>query len=367
MKKVERFTRINQKGKKQMSEQKQRVLGLDILRLFCIFFIVCLHTEILNTVFGINFEPICRFAVPCFFMITGFFYKNTVEQKKEVAQIKKVIILIVTANIMMILLNSIYYLSHNRSIVKWVQSMFSFEKVINCVSFNVNFITGHVETAHLWYLNALLYVLIIAFVFTKIGAFKVLFYLTPILLIGGLIIECFSEQLFGVNFKDTFQFYYYRNFLTIGIPYFCLGYLLNSIQYRIKLSTFLLFVFSVVFLAFSVVEMYLSNYFSLSSNGEFFITTPFCSACIFLLFLKYFENKSSKKIWNMIAVIGRKNVVWIYIFQYPIIIFIKDFFAKYSSALNNKVLVTILTLTLSLSIAIIVDKVIECIKSKNNQ
>lgn len=346
-----------------MIKKSQRVIGIDILRVFCVFFVICLHTEILNSVFGINFEPVSRFAVPCFFMISGFFYRTTVKRKKEFAQIKKVIMLIIVSNAAMILLNFVYYLSHNKSVVKWFFSLFSFSKILNCLVFNVNFVTGYVETAHLWYLNALLYVLIIAAVLRKLGAFKVLYYLTPVLLAGGLIVECFSEQIFGVNFSETKSFFYYRNFLTVGIPYFCIGNLLNTYQHKLKVSNFLLLIMSAFFIALSVFEMCVSNYLSLSSNGEFFLTTPFCSVCVFLFFMRFFESKNNRLL-NVVSVIGKKYVVWIYVFQYPIIIIIRDFLTKYVSALNSKAVITVLTLAVSLFVAVITDKVMNIVKYK---
>ena len=61
----------------------KRILGLDVLKVFCISFIVLLHTGVLRDCFSINLDPICRFAVPCFFMVTGFFYHSSVNNKNS--------------------------------------------------------------------------------------------------------------------------------------------------------------------------------------------------------------------------------------------------------------------------------------------
>lgn len=55
-----------------MTLETTRNIGLDILKCFCIPFIILLHTGVLKYSFSINLEPISRFAVPCFFIITGF-------------------------------------------------------------------------------------------------------------------------------------------------------------------------------------------------------------------------------------------------------------------------------------------------------
>lgn len=347
-----------------MNRKSNRIIGLDILKVFCIFFVILLHTEILKSVFDINLEPLCRFAVPCFFLITGFFYHTTLEQNKELQQIKKVIVLIVAANSLLLIINIFYCFIHNKSIIKWFVSLFSPEKILNCFVFNVNLVAGHFETAHLWYLNALLYVLLIAAFLRKVGAFKILYYLTPVLLIVGLIVECFSEQIFGVNFKDVYGFYYYRNFLTMGIPYFSIGNLLFIFQDKLKTRKILLFISSIFLLVLSVFEMIIMECFSCSSNGEFFLLTPLCSVCLFLFFLLFFEDKNYSRFWNLISAIGRKYVVWIYILQYPVIVFIKDFLSKYGGEFNNNAVVTVLAMALSLSVAIVINKTIGIAKKK---
>lgn len=74
-----------------MTLETTRNIGLDILKCFCIPFIILLHTGVLKYSFSINLEPISRFAVPCFFIfiITGFFYNDIVKRGKEKKQIKK--------------------------------------------------------------------------------------------------------------------------------------------------------------------------------------------------------------------------------------------------------------------------------------
>ena len=87
---------------------KERNKGLDILKFFCISLIILLHTQALKESFPISIVPICRFAVPIFFMITGFFYDDVVKRGKEVKQIKKTLFLIFFVNIILFLLNIIY-------------------------------------------------------------------------------------------------------------------------------------------------------------------------------------------------------------------------------------------------------------------
>lgn len=346
-----------------MENALRRNSGIDVLKIFCILFVIVLHTELLNPIFGINFEPLCRFATPMFFVITGYFYNSTVKRRGELYQIKKVFILILVANVVIILLNVIYCLFRKTSVTEWALSLFSKKKIFDFLVFNSSIVTGHFVSYHLWYLYALLYVLIIAGVFRKFGMFKVLHFLTPVLLAGGLIIECFSKQIFGVDFSVSHGYCYYRNFFTIGIPYFCIGNMLSLYGSRIKLKNVILLILSAVFMALSVIENKIAVTILNISSMDFFFSTPFCVICIFLLFNSLFQNKNLNKVWGFISAAGRKDVVWIYIFHLPIMVLVQDCLPKTSSIFADKALVTIVTLAVSLIIAALTDKIHNVIMS----
>ena len=347
-----------------MTIENNRKNGLDILKCFCIPFIILLHTGALKNSFPINIEPICRFAVPCFFMITGFFYNSVVKRGKELKQIKKVIILILVANAVLFILNIIYI--HNISdILNWLRSCISKESINNLLVFNEGIIKGHFGSSHVWYLNALLYILIIAYAFRNLNIFKILYYLTPILLIMGFIVECFSKQLFGVSFIENDRYYIYRNFLTVGIPYFCIGNLLNKVNIdALKPKRYILMVVSLILIGISYIEFRIELHFGLSTNGEFFIATPFCAVCIFLFFCCFFETEKLSRISKFFALIGRKYVVWIYIFHLPIIVLIDDALLCFGISSPNKIMLSMLTLVFSLVVAVAVDFTINVFKVK---
>ena len=344
---------------------KNRIYGLDILKVFCITFIILLHTGALKSCLSINLDPICRFAVPCFFMITGFFYHSTVNAKRDVSQIKKVIILILIANVVLILLNVIDCLLSGKSVVDWLLSCVSIKKMIRLFLFNNGIIDGRFGSDYIWYLNALLYVLVIAYIFRKLGIFKVLYYLTPILLICGFVIECFSQQLFGVNFSAEASYCYYRNFLTVGIPYFCIGSFLSRFDFgKIKKHKFTLLFLSVILLCVSFVEFRVELHFSLCTNGEFFIVTPFYSIGFFLFFCSAFVYKKPNRIFGFIALVGERYVVWIYLFHVPIMAMIRVLFSFYGLPDINLFVLAFLTLVLSFLVSVGVDGLIRRTKHR---
>ena len=78
---------------------------------------------------------------------------------------------------------------------------------------------------HLWYLQALVYVLVIAFIVEHLGLRKLAYLAVPVLLAGNLIKGNYSLLLLG---KDYCHVYYARNFLYCGLPFFWLGCLFGE-------------------------------------------------------------------------------------------------------------------------------------------
>lgn len=87
-------------------------------------------------------------------MITGYFYFDVEEKNGETRQIKKIFKLVLEANVLYLLWDSFYaVLSRNMS---FLLDTFTIENVLKFIAFNESPLKGH-----LWYLGAILYVLII--------------------------------------------------------------------------------------------------------------------------------------------------------------------------------------------------------------
>lgn len=61
---------------------ESRADNIDILKAICAFLIVCIHAP-LSGKFGTYFTTLTRVTVTIFFMITGYFYGDTVARHKE--------------------------------------------------------------------------------------------------------------------------------------------------------------------------------------------------------------------------------------------------------------------------------------------
>ena len=59
----------------------ERNNGLDALKFMAAFMVVCIHIQFPGEVGG-YLTTLARVSVPIFFMITGYFYQNIVDNKK---------------------------------------------------------------------------------------------------------------------------------------------------------------------------------------------------------------------------------------------------------------------------------------------
>ena len=141
-----------------MRTELNRVCGLDILKALCAFCIILIHFPLPGRT-GLAIDSLTRIAVPVFFMITGFFYADTKTRKKELKQIKKILLLCLYSNALYFLLGLFLNLSSGAADIKsYLFQTFTPKAVFDCLICNTSPIAGH-----FWYLNALLYVLIIVF------------------------------------------------------------------------------------------------------------------------------------------------------------------------------------------------------------
>lgn len=82
--------------------KKRRWTCIDILKCLAAIAVVEIHKP-LEIQGGDEFLILCRFAVPVFFMITGFFYPETVAKKRELKQFGKIFTITIGANLFYLL------------------------------------------------------------------------------------------------------------------------------------------------------------------------------------------------------------------------------------------------------------------------
>ena len=263
-------------------------------------------------------------AVPVFFMITGFFYN--IEENKEKKQIIKLLKLILFASILYFVWNIMigcakYIVKGNPDYIFAAFRAFDINNILQMIFLNTS-----PFAEHLWYLNAIVYVLICSYILKKVKLFKVLYWLTPVLLVADLVFGKYSVAIFG----QAFDYIYVRNFLFVGIPYFTIGIAIRDIWKKqlinkYKIYKYLLVISVVVFVILCTVERYTILTLGINAPRDHYIFTTPLACSVFLLFLEMFP-KENKKL-NLISDIGKNNSLDIYVIH-PIIIVVLGAIAK---------------------------------------
>ncbi len=304
--------------KKIEQKKTNRCIGLDVLKCFATFFVLVCHYPFTNDLMD-YVTRWARFVVPIFFMTTGFFYSSTVKRNKEIVHIKKILFLVVSSNIIYLMYGIARYLL-NGNLSTYIANTFNLQSLIEFLFFNESPFAGH-----LWYLNTLLYTLIIAYFANKFKILRFLNYLIPVLLAVDLVFGKYSILIFGQEFPYIFV----RNFLFVGLPYFLLGNLIHNHYDKLNkvFSTPLLIILSIVFTITSILERFMIIQLNANTTREHFISTTFFSIAIFLLAHKFYSTEKTPAIINSFATIGQRYTAWIYIIHPIVITFSKPIFA----------------------------------------
>ena len=303
-------------NKKRRDNLESRADNIDILKSLCAFLIVCIHIPFPGSV-GNYITALSRISVPVFFMITGYFYTDIVRKRREIRQIKKIFKLVIEANIIYIVWKSFYsVIIHN---IYFFKNTFTLKNLLKFLLLNESPFNGH-----LWYLSAILYVLIIVLIVNKLNCNKLLYLLTPILLLCDLIFGKYSIVILG----REFPYILVRNFLFVGIPYFCIGHLIrdglgkNISKY---MSGWMILLFSLT----SLLEHFILVSTDMNATRDHYISTTFLAVAVIIFTLKCNSNQNNEdavpkmiggeSVAGILAIIGRKYSTWLYILH-PIFI-----------------------------------------------
>lgn len=275
---------------------------LYILKVWAAFSVIAIHFGFLGQL-GVFYKVIARFAVPLFFMISGFYSFNISEVKLK-QRIKKMSLLIIFSTSFYFLID--FFLQLTTGNLRTIFERFSLNNIFNFIVFNrISDLVGTLATP-LWFLYALLYIYIYLLLTNKKWLFNKIL---------TLVILCLS---FMIEFK-TNNTLLYRNFLFMGVPLFSLGMYFAQIQRQIKDCKYFKNFFIIGIIISGILTVV--EFIFLGANFELYISSLLIS-CLFMLFsIKY------PRIWTMNSVIniGKKNVTFIYISHQFVILLFKTF------------------------------------------
>jgi len=284
-----------------MSEMKKKQYNfLNALKIIAAFFVVAIHVHFPGD-FGTGVIAVARFAVPFFFMVSGFFsyYENKTSLKEKYKRkIKHVFVLFAGGTALYFLFGAAIAL-YSGSVVDYLCKIFSIKSIFEFLIFNNTSVSEF-----LWFLPALIYVYFVFYIFEKAGITKKAYFLIPVLFLGGVI---FRES---IEFLPEYPAimsngYVCRNFLFVGLPFFMLGHFIRTNEGKLikKFSNPVLILLVVLGSAEAVAVALLHTQKSVYI-GTFI--------AVFALFVFAVKNEEKFRFTN-IADMGAKYSLYVYI------------------------------------------------------
>lgn len=273
--------------------------SLDVLKLISAIFVVFIHITFVGEL-GIAVKAIARFAVPIFFMCSGFFSYNAITN----GDVKKLLKRCVPLLKILIIAICIYALCEYVFLGKYdfITVLASIKTYIKLFIFN-NFEDGFFIP--LWFLPALIYTYLSVAVIVKLKLTRLIKFL-PLLILVPIIYYYLITGYMGL----TISVIIVRNFLFTGLPFFSVGYLLNKNKNSIKrIPNFILVLFVIVGVIATLVEC-----ICLNIDVEVYFATMFIAVGLFELF-----NRFDLKIQNHRTSYTLSNVpLYIYVLHTPV-------------------------------------------------
>jgi len=269
--------------------EKKDVPGLYVLKALCALFVVMIHVPCMGKE---ALSPIIRIAVPCFYLISGFFlYAGNAQKETTKAWkwIKKTLLIT-------IFINLFYFLTCRQ---------FTFHGDYFKV-FLKAFITGDSIACHLWYLTALWQGLIM-FVIMRRWLPNFLIYFAPAFILLNLLLGRYIILFYHGDY--TLPQFVRLNCLSVALPCICSGYILKKhihLLTKFKHWWILLFIFT----ACIYMEEFVLRVFFANNNVSYSLFTLPIATCIFLAF---YQGMNSAPGW--ISQIGKKHSANIYYFH----------------------------------------------------
>lgn len=285
---------------------KKRNFGLDFLKFICAFMVICIHANPPGLL-DAALTSVSRVAVPIFLMITGYYYTAAVQKNKQTKQIIKIAKLALFANLVYLVFDIFINLLKKISIGETLAELFSLRSLAKFILLNES-----PFGVHLWYLGALLYALIIVFLWEKKWDRRKLYPIVPVLLLADIVFGKYSLLLFG----NSIPYILLRNFLFVGLPYFLLGDML--FVYKPKFTTKKLAIGAAVFTVTTILERLILTLTDLNAERDHYISSTFLAVCLFLLAIQC-GNDYSAKWYKQLCFYGAEFSLIIYIIH-PMII-----------------------------------------------
>jgi len=231
--------------------------SIDILKIVLMIYVILVHlmpykfdSEFQTTIATI-FHAVARIVIPLFFIITGYFIKNKINDSNRIKEnIFKFIKMFI---IWQIIYGYLVYLLYKNNLIPNDQLLLSL----------------FYGFGHLWYLNALFLGLILLY-FTRNIKLNFKLYLA----VGLIVIGYILQMLFELKYFSISQIFIYnligtsRNFLFLGFPYLLIGTIIQDLKIKkLKLGIF-------IFLTCIILEAFIYKTHNINISNLFISSIP---------------------------------------------------------------------------------------------
>ncbi len=210
-----------------------RIESVDVAKLIAVTAVIAIHTKpfygsssVDGKYLSILLDQLARFAVPFFFIISGFFWGAKVNKSgavisTSIAMAKRIFYLFIFWCI-------VYALPYNLNVI----TKYGFLGAVKDAYGNVIALTNHPVALlmqgtkdHLWFLIALLFSLGISAFFVEKKRYKILFAISIALYVIGLACKAYADTPWGIHVDFNT-----RNGPFFGTLFFVSGYALSSLK-----------------------------------------------------------------------------------------------------------------------------------------
>lgn len=274
-----------------LSRNKQRNYSLDLLKFISSFMIICIHFKIAGKT-GELLTVISRFAVPVFFMVSGYYacHDDCDKLKRKIINIVKIyfisVVIYFCFNIVVMILKgqireALWYVSTYLRI-QYTSKIFLFNESITAM--------------HLWFLGSLIYSYVVQYLALKIKIKDNVIYLISTLLIITHLVLGIGLPALGIETPEfLLKNYMLRNYLFMGYPLFVFGTFVRKKEDVIHkvISCKVIFILLVI----SLVDALLV--WNIDWSKDLYIGSIISAFALFILALKKKDKKYPRKLLTL--------------------------------------------------------------------
>lgn len=306
---------------------------LNFIKAICCIGVVYMHSPFPNKL-GNIVSYILKFAVPVFFMISGYF--SYYERKDDrIDRLPKKIIHILKLLVIAELVYAVEYLIKNNGIPQY-----SFSEILSKI------FVGTFFNGTLWFLYALVWSYVLLYFIYKTGKEKWFYYMAPIILIVHVISRIIIKN------QEWYNVYFYRNFLMYGLPFVLMGSYIRFNEKKIKSICSNKICISGIIIGELIM---MGEWFLTKTAVDIYIGTIIASLYIFIFAIMNPEKYVNKHF----EFIGAKLSMYVYIIHLFAIEIASEYICKSSIM---KYLVPIIAIIISLIFAYIIDFIVKMVR-----